>query len=167
MPKHRVLVIGVGSIGERHLRCFQATGRAELSLCEVNETLGADVAHRYGVTETFARFEDALAARPEIAVIATPAQLHVAQATRLAATHVHLLIEKPLGISLDGVDQLRAVVADQRLTVAVGYVSHLYPCLNAMRRALIEGRFRRPVQIVVTCGQALPYLPPGLPLHLL
>ena len=28
---HRVLVVGAGSIGERHLRCFLATGRARVS----------------------------------------------------------------------------------------------------------------------------------------
>src|ERR1035437_347420 len=31
--KPRILVIGCGSIGERHLRCFQRTGRAELFAC--------------------------------------------------------------------------------------------------------------------------------------
>ena len=29
MTRHRVLVVGVGSIGERHLRCFAATGCEE------------------------------------------------------------------------------------------------------------------------------------------
>ena len=29
---HRVLVVGVGSIGERHVRCFAATGRARVIL---------------------------------------------------------------------------------------------------------------------------------------
>ena len=32
----KALVVGVGSIGERHLRCFQSTGRARLSICEIN-----------------------------------------------------------------------------------------------------------------------------------
>ena len=35
--RHRVLIVGVGSIGERHLRCFQTTGRAEVSLVEVKQ----------------------------------------------------------------------------------------------------------------------------------
>ncbi len=32
----KVLIVDVGSIGERHLRCFQSTGRARLSSCEIN-----------------------------------------------------------------------------------------------------------------------------------
>ena len=39
-PRHRVLVIGVGSIGERHLRCFQQTGRCQLSFVEINDAAG-------------------------------------------------------------------------------------------------------------------------------
>ena len=31
---HEILVIGCGSIGERHLRCFQRTGRAQVSVCD-------------------------------------------------------------------------------------------------------------------------------------
>jgi lactate dehydrogenase-like 2-hydroxyacid dehydrogenase len=37
--KKNVLIVGVGSIGQRHLRCFKETGRATLSLCEVNPAL--------------------------------------------------------------------------------------------------------------------------------
>jgi len=35
----QALIIGTGSIGERHLRCFPATGQAELSFCETNASL--------------------------------------------------------------------------------------------------------------------------------
>jgi len=72
-----VLIVGVGSIGERHLRCFGATGRAELSLCEVNPALRQTVAQRYGTKRAFSRLEEALAERPEAVVICTPAHLHV------------------------------------------------------------------------------------------
>ena len=34
---HRVLVIGVGSIGERHLRCIKATGRVALAANQTGE----------------------------------------------------------------------------------------------------------------------------------
>ena len=43
---HRVLIVGVGSIGERHLRCFRATGRAEVSFVEINDELRRSVVER-------------------------------------------------------------------------------------------------------------------------
>ena len=37
LKKTKILIIGAGGIGERHLRCFQATGRADVSFCEPND----------------------------------------------------------------------------------------------------------------------------------
>ena len=48
---NNVLIVGVGSIGERHLRCFQATGRADLSLCEIDDQLRERISARYGISE--------------------------------------------------------------------------------------------------------------------
>ena len=93
MGARRTLVIGVGSIGERHVRSFQRTGRATLSVCEVNEKLCREVAERYQITQRWTSFEDALNQEYDLAVICTPAHLHVPMATRLAQRGVDLLIE--------------------------------------------------------------------------
>src|SRR5438105_1253455 len=106
----RVLIVGVGSIGERHLRCFRATGRAEVSFVEVNGDLRRTIADRYGIPSCYSDLEAALADRHDMAVIATPAPLHVPMAIRLAEASVHLLIEKPLSTSLDGVARLQQLV---------------------------------------------------------
>src|SRR6516225_1831532 len=106
MRRHKALILGVGSIGERHLRCFQATGRAELSFVQINEALRQAVAQRHAVPRAFADLEAALAAgRPDVAVIATPAPSHVPLALRLAEAGAHLLIEKPLSTTPDGIDR--------------------------------------------------------------
>ena len=156
-----VLVIGTGSIGERHVRCFLETGRARVSLCEVNPKVRRDVAARYGVTGAFADLEEAIAAAPDAAVICTPANLHVAMATRLAEAGVHLLIEKPLSTSLDGIDRLVAVVRQRRLVAAVAYVYRASPLLAEMRAAIQSGRFGRPVQLVAVAGQHFPHYRPA------
>ncbi|MFO0954040.1 MAG: Gfo/Idh/MocA family oxidoreductase [Isosphaeraceae bacterium] len=162
MRRHRVLVIGVGSIGERHLRCFQATGRADVALAEVDPALRASVAERYGVSGGFARLEDALAAgRPDVAVVATPAPLHVPMATALADAGVHVLIEKPLGTRLEGVDNLQSVIEKRGVTAAVGYVYRAYPLLRAFREEVLGGRFGRPVELVVVSGQHFPLYRPA------
>ena len=47
--KSPILIVGVGSIGERHLRCFQAGSRVPLSICDTNSRLREEVAKRYGI----------------------------------------------------------------------------------------------------------------------
>src|SRR5262249_16412426 len=149
-------ILGVGSIGERHLRCFQTTGRAELAFVEINDSLRHAVAERYSIRHSYASLDDALADRPTAAVIATPAPLHVPLALRLAEVSIHLLIEKPLSTCLEGVDRLRQVVARRGVVAAVAYVYRVLPGLAGMRAALVEGRFGRPVQLVAVCGQHFP-----------
>jgi predicted dehydrogenase len=157
---HRVVIVGVGSIGERHLRCFQRTGRCDLAFVEVNPDLRRTVAERYAVT-AFPDLDAALAQPPSVAVIATPAPSHVSIATRLAEAGIHVLIEKPLSTTLDGIDRLRDVVRQQRVAAAIAYVYRVHPALVAVRKALSDGRFGKPVQLVSVGGQHFPTYRPA------
>ena len=161
MKKYRVLVVGAGSIGERHLRCFKNTGRVDVALCEALKERRDSIAEQYDVSETYADFQDALNAPFDAAVVATPAHLHVDMATRLAEQGVHLLIEKPVSTSLDGVENLQQIVSEKSLTAVVGYVHRMHPMLQAMKTALDSGRFGKPVQIVGLSGQCFPKYRPA------
>lgn len=158
---HRVLVVGVGSIGERHVRCFAATGRARLSVCEVNDELRTAVAERYSVAEAFADLDAALGSRPDVVVICTPAHLHVPMTLAAARAGANVLIEKPLSTTYDGVAELLREVKARRAVVGVAYVYRAHPALAAMRDAIRSGRFGEPVQIVATCGQHFPLYRPA------
>lgn len=156
----RVLIVGVGSIGLRHLRCFQSTGRVRLSICETEPTLRLRVAEEYQV-EHYGDLDAALAHPYDAAVVCTPAQLHIPIAIRLAQAGIHLLLEKPLSTSLAGVDTLRAVVHERQLVAAVAYVHRAHPVLQSMREAIASGRFGRPVQVVAVAGQHFPTYRPA------
>ncbi|MGD9644522.1 MAG: Gfo/Idh/MocA family protein [Pirellulales bacterium] len=158
---HRLLVVGTGSIGERHVRCFQQTRSAEVAICEPLGERRQDVAGRYGLPAAFADLDAALAQPWDAAVVATPANLHIAQARRLAEAGCHLLIEKPLGTSLDGIGELQTLVAERSLVAAVAYVYRAHPALQAMRVAIAAGRFGEPVEIVVQAGQHFPTYRPA------
>jgi predicted dehydrogenase len=158
---YRVLVVGVGSIGLRHLRCFQNTGRTRMSICEVDPKLRSRIAEEYRIDRCYANLDAALAGNHDAAVIATPAHLHVPMALRLAEAGLHLLIEKPLSTSLDGLDELQQFEQSQGLAIAVAYVLRTDPLLGAMRKAIVSGRFGRPVHVIAACGQNFPTYRPA------
>ena len=116
MNSHRVLVVGVGSIGERHVRCFGRTDRCDVSICEINESLRQTIADRYAIGSAFGNLDDALNDPSDAAVICVPAHLHIRLATKLAEAGVHLLIEKPLSTSFEGIDRLFSLVQEKNLT---------------------------------------------------
>ena len=157
----KVLVIGVGSIGERHVRCLQRTGRTEIAICEINGELRQRVAERYDLAEVYAQLEDALQGDFQAAVVCTPAHLHVDMAMRLVHRHVDLLIEKPLSTKLDGVGELVESVRRTGIRASVAYIYRAHPALTAMRQAIQAGRFGRPVQIVTQGGQHFPTYRPA------
>jgi len=161
MAKHRTLIIGVGSIGERHLRCFKNTGRAELSLCEINEELRETVGQRYGVLHAYADLDAALAAEFDVAAVCVPAHLHVEMFTRLAEAGIHVLCEKPLSTSMDGIDRLRETVARKGVVAAVGYNWRCHPVIADVKAALESGQFGDPLHLAVVNGSDFAYHRPA------
>lgn len=158
---HRVLVVGTGSIGERHCRCFLATGRAEVAICEVDDSLRAAIQDRYKPAAAYATLDAALETAWGAAVIATPAPWHIPMARRLAEAGTALLVEKPLSTGVDGVDDLIRLVEQRQQTAAVAYVLRCDPALAAMRQAIRSGRFGRPVESVFCGGQHFPTFRPA------
>jgi len=157
----RILVIGVGSIGERHLRCFQATGRCDVAFCETMDKRRTQVAGLYGVVG-HASLEEALdLPRWDAAVIATPANTHIPIAMSLAGRGLHLLIEKPLSVGIEGVEQFNALVTAKGIQVAIGYTLRSMPPLRDLRAAILSERFGKPLQLTVVSGQHFPLYRPA------
>lgn len=159
--KKTVLIVGVGSIGQRHLRCFQNTGRVNLSICENNAKLRSQIAEQYHIDQQYPDLETALVDPHDMAVIATPANLHIPMAVRLAKAGLHLLLEKPLSTGFEGIDTLQEILRGKNLVAAVAYVYRANPVLRAMKEAIASGRFGRPVEVVATCGQNFPTYRPA------
>lgn len=158
---NRVLIIGVGSIGRRHVRCMLGTGRAEVGICEIDDRLRQETARQHDLTSVFGSLDEAVKVKWDAAVVATPAHTHIPISLQLAEAGVHLLIEKPLSTTLEGISSLIDKVAAAGLVAAVAYVYRAHPILAAMRQALRSGRFGQPVQIVAVCGQNFPFYRPA------
>lgn len=160
MP-HKILVIGVGSIGERHVRCFQKTGRADVSICELNSELRSHIQEKYALREAFGDLDAALADPPDAAVICTPAHLHIPMARQIAAEGISMLIEKPLSISLDGTNELAREIRERDLKLSIAYVTRVNPVLQNMREAILSERFGKPLELIAVSGQHFPLYRPA------
>ncbi len=150
----RVLVVGLGSIGRRHLRVARELfADAEFAVLRSGVgSLGADVD---GVT-TYHAIDEALGFAPTIAVIASPATHHAGIAMRLAAAGVHLLVEKPLTDRLETALAVRDAVAAAGVTAAVGYNLRHLASLVALRDAVLAGGIGRVMSVRSEVGQYLP-----------
>lgn len=155
------LVIGCGSIGERHVRTFLSTGRVGVIACDNRQATREHMTAAYGV-EAVADWVPALR-NPAVTsvVIATPAISHVEIAIRCLDAGRHVLIAKPLSLDLDGVDQLVAARNRAGRYAAVAYVLHFVPALQAARQFLLGGSFGPIRHIAVNTGQHFPPFRPA------
>ncbi|MGD9636899.1 MAG: Gfo/Idh/MocA family protein, partial [Pirellulales bacterium] len=159
--RSRTLVVGAGSIGERHVRCLLATDRAEVAVCEPNSQVRISITDRYGLKEAYSSLEEALASDYSMAVVATPAPVHIPQARQLIRHGTNCLVEKPLSLSRDGVVELEREAAAAGLVVGVAYPYRAHPALAAMRTFLRNNRLGQPLQVTVVAGQHFPTYRPA------
>lgn len=159
----KVLIIGAGSIGERHVRAFRDIEGIEVSVADSREQRAQQIARQFGCTEWFTDLATVPLSRFSAAVIATPTDSHIPIANFCAAAGLHLLIEKPLAIRLDGLENLMATCEAKNLAAAVGYVLRFHPTVIKMRELLLDGVLGRPLSMDATCTHYLPESRPDYP----
>lgn len=150
----RILVVGCGSIGRRHLSNLRQIGVADLAGVDVREDRRRGVAS-LGI-DTFASLAVGLTFRPHAVVVATPPSLHLPMALEAAARGCHLFIEKPLADSAHGVDELLDVTARQRLVTLVGCNLRFHPGLLAVKELVDAGTVGRVTAARAEFGHYLP-----------
>ncbi|MEO6740629.1 MAG: Gfo/Idh/MocA family oxidoreductase [Chthoniobacteraceae bacterium] len=156
-----ILVVGCGSIGERHLRCFQRTSRARVAVCDANTALLDRVAGQYQV-DHFPTLDAALDARRYTGiVICTPAHTHLDIALAGLRHGAGLLIEKPLSTGLEKVPAVQAEIARSGKFVGIAYVYHFMPWIQGARKVLTSGELGTPLHVSVTAGQHFPTFRPA------
>lgn len=154
---NRILIVGLGSIGKRHLRLARALlPNADIRV--LRHQAGSAVPD--SANGSFSSIDEAIAFAPQTAVIASPAPFHIATAQALAEAGVHLLIEKPLSASLNGVMQLLETCQKQGTVLLTGYNLRFLPSLQCFRDLLGGGVIGKVLSVRCEIGQYLPFWRP-------
>ncbi len=149
------LVVGVGSIGKRHIANLRRAGVRRIWAYDPQRERVDEAEARWGV-RGFASLEDALAAGPKAALICSPPVYHIPQALAAARAGAHLFIEKPLSASLEGVDDLIAEVEARGLRTLVGCNFRFHPGLQRLKALVDQGALGRVIFARAEFGQYLP-----------
>ena len=139
----RICVAGAGAFGIKHLEALaKIDGVQVTSLVGRQRVATEEVARKFGVSHVATELADSLARSDVDAVIlATPTQLHAAQALACLDAGKHVQVEIPLA---DKLADARAVDAKQRATGLVAMVGHtrrFNPSLQWVHRRVEKGEF--------------------------
>ena len=149
-----ILIVGLGSAGQRHLANLRTLGWPGIRLCRTGlSTLPVDHLAAYPSHDDL---EDALRHRPLAVIVSNPTALHMPVALAAARAGAHLLIEKPLSHTLDGTAELEATVAAHRRQALVGFQFRFHPAFARMKVWIDEGAIG---EVVLARARWCEYLP--------
>jgi predicted dehydrogenase len=164
----KILMVGLGGIGQRHTRNLRAllgdsaefiAYRVRRQTHVVTPTMGVDacrnVEDEYSI-QVFSNLDDALEEKPDVAFICNPSSLHVPAALACIRAGCDVLIEKPLSDSLQGTQELIRAAAENNRIAMVGYQLRFHPCLRQLAQTVQSGVLGNLLAIRATIGEYLP-----------
>jgi predicted dehydrogenase len=164
----KILIMGLGGIGQRHLRNLRSLGRNDLEIIAYDPRTNlpvltdqlkiedeASLEEKYNLV-TFSDVQQALAQKPQAVFVCNPTSLHVPAALQAAREGCALFIEKPLSHNLEHVDELISLVQSRGLVAAVGYQMRFHPCLQRLQTLVQEKIIGRILSVRAVVGEYLP-----------
>jgi predicted dehydrogenase len=164
----KILMIGLGGIGQRHTRNLRALLGNDVEIIAyrvrrqthvVTPSMGADtlrnVEEEYSI-RAFSSIDEALAEGPQIAFICNPSSLHVALASQCLQAGCDVFIEKPLTDSMQGTKDLLRLAEERGRIVMVGYQLRFHPCLRKFQEVVRSGDLGNLLSVRATIGEYLP-----------
>lgn len=119
----RIGILGAGPIAQAaHFDATRKARNAELyAICDAAEDLLQRAAAIHQPQITYTNF-DAMVADPQVdaVIIGVADQFHVPLAQRALAAGKHVLVEKPLGVSIEECETLRQSLTDKKLVLQIG-----------------------------------------------
>lgn len=135
MTKLKSAVIGVGSLGRHHARnhaALAAEGKTEFAgVCDTNEENARAIAAENGC----AYFTDwrELLGKAEAVSIVTPTETHCEIACAFLGEGTHVLVEKPIALTLEEADKMIAAAKKSGAKLMVGHLERYNPAMVALR----------------------------------
>lgn len=151
----KFLIAGLGSIGRRHFRNLVALGEKDIILLRTRKsTLPDDELAGYPVETDM--WEALKKHKPDAVIVANPTALHLETALPAAEAGCHILLEKPVSHSMDGVDKLQGVAEKSGSRILVGFQFRYHPTLNKAREMIRSKQLGDVLSTHVRWGEYLP-----------
>jgi predicted dehydrogenase len=137
----RIGVLGAGPMAQAaHFDACRKARNAELyAICDASGTLRAKMAEIHEPRVTYTEYDAMLAdPRVEAVIVVTADQFHVPLCLRALEAGKHVLVEKPLGVSVEECETLRDRVCETGLVLQVGNNRRFDPGFTTAHRFINE-----------------------------
>jgi predicted dehydrogenase len=156
MSRVRIAVAGAGLIGKRHIEEIDAGGSVDLASIVDPFPVGTELAEKYGVPVYPSLAELFAKDRPDGVILATPNRMHVDGGLECVAAGVPVIVEKPVGDTVEGATRLVEAGEAAGVPVLTGHHRNYSPIM-ARAREIVRSGVLGP--IVAVTGTALFHKP--------
>lgn len=134
-------IIGTGVIAPNHATAVTSSRYAELvAVCDVDVPKGKAFAEKWGGVAFFSDYKELLdSGTVEAVSVCTPSGLHPEMTIEAARRGVHVLCEKPMGITLPQLDAMMAAVHESGIKLGVVFQRRTSPLSQQVREAVQGG----------------------------
>jgi len=146
----RIAVIGAGLVARRsHLPAYAACDEAQVEVLVSGSVERARlVAAEFGITRVLGSWEEAVA-DPEIDAVdvCVPNHLHAPIAIAAARAGKHVIVEKPMALTVAEADAMIAAAREAGVVLAVAHNLRYAPIYETVKRVVSEGTIGRPLSV--------------------
>ena len=158
----KLLIVGCGSIGKRHITVLKEIGIKQIAGCDPSRVQREQIRELFPEVHLYADYDKALDEwSPDAVFILTPTAMHVPMAKKALFYNAHVFIEKPLSNTSTGVDELEVLATEKNLKVMVGFCFRYHEVLMRAKKIIKEGAIGRILNIRAHMGEHFPTVQPN------
>ncbi len=133
-----VCVIGAGYWGKNHIKTLSKLGYLS-GVVDVDINMLKKVKLKFPKIKIHLSIDEALKYNYDGFIIATPASSHFSIAKIIIAHKKHVLIEKPMTLSIRDAEKLVVLAEKEKVNVMVGHVLLFHPALIKIKSMIDKG----------------------------
>lgn len=153
--KKKILIIGTGSIGRRHIGLFSRY--YDIDIVDNNPSRVKLANKLFKISNSFFDYKKAIQNNSYIAVaICTPPHLHLKIAKQAVKFNNNLFIEKPLGMHSKGWKEISRICRNKKLINYVAYCHRFVDYFQKARDLIIKNKIGKVLHANMRWGSYLP-----------
>lgn len=153
----KVLVVGGGSVGKRHLGNLLGLGVTQVAVVDPRQDRREELQDHYGDIKTFKTEESAYEAEKyDVAVICNPPAFHIESGHKALANDAHILMEKSISHQVEGVEEFLKAADEAKKFVGVCYMYRFFDTLKHIKEMLEKGMLGKVFSVQMTFSEYLP-----------
>jgi len=145
----KILFIGLGGIGQRHLRniktlypeaellAYRSRGFQQIISTDLQIESDNGLEEHYSI-KSFSSLADALKEKPFATIISNPSNMHIEPAIEAIKFGSNIFIEKPLSYNFQSISPLLDIAKQTKLTTMVGFQLRFSPLISKIKELLAK-----------------------------